>query len=57
MVAVGRVDVSGTPRQGRGAALTDVLERTVSGRIEVHELARLPPRAWKAEQPTAAVGA
>jgi hypothetical protein len=49
--------VSGTPRQGRGAALTDVLERTVSGRIEVHELARLPPRAWKAEQPTAAVGA
>jgi hypothetical protein len=30
--------------------LTDVLERMVSGRTKTHELARLLPWTWKAEQ-------
>jgi transposase len=37
------------------AWLTDVLERMVSGRTKVHELERLLPWAWKAEQLEAAV--
>jgi transposase len=37
------------------AWLTDVLERVVSGRTKAHELERLLPWAWKAEQLTAAV--
>jgi hypothetical protein len=37
------------------AWLTDVLERMVAGRTKAHELARLLPWAWKAEQLTAAV--
>jgi transposase len=32
------------------AWLTDVLERMVSGRIKAHELARLLPWTWTAEQ-------
>ena len=32
------------------AWLTDVLERMVSGRTKAHELERLLPWAWKAEQ-------
>jgi hypothetical protein len=32
------------------AWLTDVLERVVSGRTKAHELERLLPWAWKAEQ-------
>jgi hypothetical protein len=39
------------------AWLTDVLERMVSGRTKGHELARLLPWAWKAEQLAVAVGA
>jgi hypothetical protein len=39
------------------AWLTDVLERMVSGRTKSHELARLLPWAWKAEQLAAAVDA
>src|SRR4051794_12287294 len=39
------------------AWLTDVLERMVSGRIKAHELERLLPWAWKAEQLAAAVDA
>ena len=39
------------------AWLTDVLERMVSGRIQAYELERLLPWTWKAERPTAAVGA
>ena len=39
------------------AWLTDVLERMVSGRTKVHELERLLPWAWKAEQLEAAVNA
>ncbi len=39
------------------AWLTDVLERMVSGRTKAHELARLLPWAWKAEQLAAAVHA
>jgi transposase len=39
------------------AWLTDVLERMVSGRIKAHELARLLPWTWKAEQVEAAVDA
>ena len=39
------------------AWLTDVLERVVSGRTKAHELERLLPWAWKAEQLTAAVHA
>ena len=34
-----------------------MLERTISGRVKAHELARLLPWAWKAEQLTAAVDA
>jgi len=37
------------------AWLTDVLERMVSGRTKAHELERLLPWAWKAEQLEAAV--
>jgi hypothetical protein len=37
------------------AWLTDVLERVVSGRTKAHELERLLPWAWKAEQLAAAV--
>ncbi len=36
------------------AWLTDVLERMVSGRTKSHELERLLPWAWKAEQLAAA---
>src|SRR5215218_2015165 len=39
------------------AWLTDVLERMVSGRTKTHELERLLPWAWKAEQLEAAVEA
>jgi len=39
------------------AWLTDVLERMVSGRTKAHELERLLPWAWKAEQLTAAFDA
>lgn len=39
------------------AWLTDVLERMVSGRTKAHELARLLPWAWKAEQLATAVDA
>ena len=38
------------------AWLTDVLERMVSGRTKAHELERLLPWTWKAEQLEAAVG-
>jgi len=37
--------------------LTDVLERVVSGWIKAHELERLLPWSWKAEQIAAAVDA
>ena len=37
------------------AWLTNVLERMVSGRTKAHELERLLPWAWKAEQLEAAV--
>jgi hypothetical protein len=37
------------------AWLTDVLEQMVSGRTKAHELERLLPWAWKAEQLEAAV--
>ena len=37
------------------AWLTDVLERMVSGRTKAHELERLLPWNWKAEQLAAAV--
>jgi transposase len=36
------------------AWLTDVLERVVSGRTKAHELERLLPWAWQAEQLAAA---
>src|SRR5690242_10282299 len=39
------------------AWLTDVLERVVSGRTKAHELERLLPWAWKAEQLAATVDA
>jgi transposase len=39
------------------AWLTDVLERMISGRTKAHELERLLPWAWKAEQLAAAVHA
>jgi transposase len=39
------------------AWLTDVLERMVSGRTKAHELERLLPWAWKAEQLEAAIPA
>ena len=39
------------------AWLTDVLERVVSGRTKAHELERLLPWAWKAEQLAAAAHA
>ena len=39
------------------AWLTDVLERMVSGQTKAHELERLLPWAWKAEQLAAAVDA
>ena len=39
------------------AWLTDVLARMVSGRTKAHELERLLPWAWKAQQLKAAVGA
>jgi transposase len=39
------------------AWLTDVLERMVSGRTKAHELERLLPWTWKAEQLAAAVDA
>jgi hypothetical protein len=39
------------------AWLTDVLERMVSGRTKAHELERLLPSAWKAEQAAVAAGA
>jgi transposase len=39
------------------AWLTDVLERMVSGRAKAHELKRLLPWAWKAEQLAAGVDA
>jgi hypothetical protein len=35
--------------------LTDVLERTVSGRTKAYELERLLPWNWKAERLAAAV--
>ena len=37
------------------AWLTDVLERVVSGRTKAHELERLLPWTWQAEQIAAAV--
>ena len=37
------------------AWLTDVLERMVAGRTKAHELERLLPWAWQAEQLAAAV--
>jgi hypothetical protein len=37
--------------------LTGVLERMVSGRTKAHELERLLPWSWKAEQLEAAVNA
>ncbi len=37
--------------------LTDVLECTVSGRIKAHELERLLPWAWEAEQSAATANA
>jgi hypothetical protein len=37
--------------------LTDVLERMVSGRTKAHELARLLPWVWQAEQLAAAANA
>ena len=37
------------------AWLTDVLERMVSGRIKAHELERLLPWTWKAQQLAATV--
>jgi transposase len=37
--------------------LTDVLERMVSGRTKAHEVERLLPWAWKAQQLTAVVNA
>ena len=39
------------------AWLTDVLERVVSGRTKAHELERLLPWTWKAEQLAATVDA
>jgi hypothetical protein len=39
------------------AWLTDVLERMVSGRIKAHELERLLPWTWQAEQVAAAIHA
>jgi transposase len=39
------------------AWLTDVLERVVSGRTKAHQLERLLPWAWKAEQLEAALHA
>ena len=39
------------------AWLTDVLERVVAGRTKAHELERLLPWTWKAEQVAAAVDA
>ena len=39
------------------AWLTDVLERVVSGRTKAHELERLLPWTWKAEQLAAAANA
>src|SRR3954449_6933282 len=39
------------------AWLTDVLERTVSGRTKAHELERLLPWNWRTERLAAAVGA
>jgi hypothetical protein len=39
------------------AWLTDVLERVVSGRTKAHELERLLPWAWRAEQLAAAIHA
>src|SRR3954463_14021269 len=39
------------------AWLTDVLERTVSGRTRAHELERLLPWTWKAERLAATAGA
>jgi transposase len=39
------------------AWLTDVLERTVSGRTKASELERLLPWAWKAERIAAAIAA
>ena len=39
------------------AWLTDVLERMVSGRTKAHELERLLPWHWKAEQLVAALDA
>ena len=39
------------------AWLTDVLERVVSGRTKAHELARLLPWNWKAQQLAATVDA
>jgi transposase len=39
------------------AWLTDALERMVSGRTKAHELERLLPWTWQAQQLTAAVDA
>ena len=39
------------------AWLTDVLARMVSGRTKAHELERLLPWTWQAQQLTAAVDA
>jgi transposase len=39
------------------AWLTDVLARVVSGRTKAHELGRLQPWTWQAQQLTAAVDA
>ena len=39
------------------AWLTDVLERMVSGRTKAHELERLLPWTWQAEQLAAALNA
>jgi transposase len=39
------------------AWLTDVLERTVSGRTKAHELERLLPWAWQDERLAAAAAA
>ena len=45
------------PNKGEPAAwLTDVFGRMVSGRTKAHQLERLLPWHWKAEQLVTAVG-
>jgi transposase len=51
---IGTAKLNGVEPQ---AWLTDVLERMVSGRTKAHELERLLPWVWQAQQLTAAVDA